>query len=336
MNRNQTNLFLTAGVAALFAASHAGAQPMVVVDDNFADGITDNGPGQIGFNTTSSGSALDLAQPAGPVDFATGNSGRTIHGLFDAQTLSAFGDVLDVTFDFTTPTTIAADNSSTNEDFKFGLFSTAASPLDFTGSISASSGSPEAGLNSVAGFFGEIDNINASGTDLGIRTHNVNNLVGSGADSPNGQFMNSNDGFDFIAGGDDDIINLLPNTDYVGSISVAFTDATLTTLDITIGMMDAAGIAFSDSFTRTVSIADDPGTSIGVNTTTFDLLAFHATSGAFGGTGGIAPGSSNTGEANNGIDISNVTVTFTPVPEPGSLALLGAGACLLATRRRTA
>ena len=35
-------------------------------------------------------------------------------------------------------------------------------------------------LNPLAGFYGEIDNINAPGTDLGIRTNNVN---GSGATS---------------------------------------------------------------------------------------------------------------------------------------------------------
>ena len=50
---------------------------------------------------------------------------------------------------------------------------------------------------------------------------------------------------------------------------------------------------------------------IGTNTTTFDMLAFGVTTGAFGGTVGPTVGSSNVGEDNNGIDISNVTVTFT-------------------------
>ncbi|MEM7626730.1 MAG: PEP-CTERM sorting domain-containing protein [Planctomycetota bacterium] len=347
MNRKKRHLLLTTGAAALAAAFAAPSHAIVIVDDSFADGITNNGPGQIGFNVTSSNFALDLAQPPGPLDFATGNSGRTIHGLFAPQTLTAFGDVLDVTFDFTTPASIANDNNlpSSNEDFKFGLFNTAGTagaidvntglPIDFNGPINTSSGTPNPALNGLAGFFGEIDNINASGTDLGIRTHNVNDTPGSGAGSPNGQFLNSNGGFDFIAGGDDDIVSLAPNTDYVGTLSVEFTDATLTTLEITVGMADAAGVAFNDSFTRTVSIADVPGTSIGVNTTTFDLLAFHATSGAFGGTDNPAiPGSSNVGEANNGIDISNVFIEFTPVPEPASLTLLAAGAGLLITRRR--
>lgn len=281
----------------------------VVVDDSFSDGITNNGAQQIGFNVTSSNSGLDVNQAPGPLDFATGNSGRTIHGLFPAQTLTTFGDVLTVTFDFTTPTTIAYDNNqvSTNEDFRFGLFDTSNSPLDFTGPINTSTGSPNSGLDPLAGFMGEIDNINASGTDLGIRTNNVND--DSAASSQGGQFLQSTSGFDFIADGANDVISLAPNSDYIGTLQVEFADASLSTLQITVGMA-AANNAFVDSLTATVSIADVPGSQVGVNTTTFDLLAFYASSGAFGGTDGPASGSSSTGNPNNGIDISNVNITF--------------------------
>jgi poly(beta-D-mannuronate) lyase len=290
-----------------------------IVDDSFVDGITNSGAQQIGFNVTSSNSALDLSQAPGPVDFATGNSGRTIHGLFPAQTLTAFGDVLTVTFDFTTPATIAYDNNavSTNEDFKFGLFNTAPTAgdidvntgvaIDFNGPVNTSSGTPNLALNGLAGFMGEIDNINASGSDLGIRTNNVNG--DSATSNQTGQFLNSNTGFDFISGGTDDVIALVPNTDYVGTLSVAYADAALASLQLTVGIATVDG-AFTDIHTDTVLIADDPGNQVGVNTTTFDMLAFHATSGAFGGTDGPASGSSSTGDANNGIDISNVTITF--------------------------
>ena len=47
-----------------------------------------------------------------------------------------------------------------------------------------------------------------------------------------------------------------------------------------------------------------------MNTTTFDMLAFHSSSGAFGGTVGPTAGSSSTGQPNNGIDISNVSIIF--------------------------
>ena len=280
----------------------------IIVDDSFSDGITNGGAQQIGFNVTSSNSALDLSQSSGPLDFATGNSGRTIHGLFPAQTLTAFGDVLTVTFDFTTPTTIAYDNNavSTNEDFRFGLFDTSQTTLDFTGPINTSTNNPNQDLNPLAGFFGDIDNINTPGSDLGISTNNVNG--DSSAGSQNGQFLQSSTGFHFISDGADGI-SLSPNTDYIGTLSVEFTDASLSSFEITVGIA-AANNAFNASHSDTVSIADIPGTEVGVNTTTFDLLAFQASSGAFGGTDGPASGSSSTGNANNGIDISNVTIIF--------------------------
>ena len=313
-----------------FAVSSVDAQ--VIINDSFADGITNNGPGQIGFNVTSSDDALDVDQAGGPLDFASGNDGRTIHGLFPVQTLAEFGDALTVTFEFTTPDTIAFDENdagiagpSVNEDFRFGLFDTSQTTLangnvadvntnaeiDFTGPINTSSMVPNQALNPLAGFYGEIDNINASGTDLGIRTNNVNGSAVSG--TQNGQFLNSNGGFDQVGGGDNDIITLVPNTDYIGTISVAYANSSLTSFSITVGIQAADG-TFVDSFTDTVSIADT-ASEVGVNTTSFNLLAFHATSGAFGGTDGPTLGSSSTGEANNGIDISNITITFDAAEE---------------------
>lgn len=329
MKRNQTNLLLSAGVVGMFAAS---SQAVVVVDDSFADGITNNGPGQIGFNTTSSNSALDLGQAPGPLDFATGSSGRVIHGLFEAQTLTNLGESLELVFDFTTPTTV--DGGSGSEDFRFGLYNTATAAgaidsntgeaIDFAGPIASSSGSPNTALNGLAGFFGEIDNINQAGSDLGLRTHNVNNT--SDASSPGGQFQNSTTGFDFISGGADDLVALIPNTDYSGRLLVEFNNAG--EFDITVEILDASGSSI-DSHTDNISIADIIGTEVGVNTDTFDLFVLSATSGAFGSNNA-------TGDIDNGIDISNVTVTFNPIPEPGSLALLSAGVCLLVSRRRAA
>ena len=60
-----------------FAVSSVDAQ--VIINDSFADGITNNGAGQIGFNVTSSDDALDVDQAGGPLDFATGNAVSYTH-----------------------------------------------------------------------------------------------------------------------------------------------------------------------------------------------------------------------------------------------------------------
>ena len=323
----------TCAIAMTFLAVSSTDAQTVIIDDSFADGITSNAPDQLNWNVTSSLAALDLAQPPGPVDYASGDSGRNIHAIFPTQTLTTFGEVLTLTFDFTTPTTIAYDGGSngttgsgaisSNEDFKFGLFDTSGAigitdvttslPVDFNGPIEASRGTPNPPLNSLAGFQGEVDNINASGTDLGIRTHNINSDLSNAF--PSGRLFGTNDGFDFIAGGDDDIVSFASDSDYVGTLIVEFSDASLTSLDITVGMKAVDG-SYDDSFTRSVPIADDPGVSVGVNTTSFDMFALGVTTGAFGGTVGPTVGSSTVGEANNGIDISNVTITFTSASAP--------------------
>ena len=318
----------TCAIAMAFLALPCADAQTIVIDDDFSDGHLNNGAGQLDFFPTSSAFALDPAPTMGPLDFATGDSGRTIHSLFPVQTLDEFGEVLTFTFDFTTPATISYDNGgvSTNEDFKFGIFDTSGTvglidnrtnlQIDFAGPIDTNSGSspgslgPNPGLNGLAGIQGEIDNINALGTDLGVRTHNINSDLSNGF--PSGQFLQTNNGFDFIAGGDDDVVSILPNTDYTGSISIEYTDATLASFEVTVSMSGTgANGAFDDSFTRTIPIADDPGVSVGVNTNSFDLIAFHATSGAFGGTVGPTMGSSTVGEDNNGIDITNINITFT-------------------------
>ena len=131
----------TCAVAMAFLAMSSADAQTVVVNDSFGDGITDSGAltaagtAQLNWNVTSSNAGLDLDQAPGPVDFASGDSGRGIHAIFPAQTLEEFGDVLTLTFTYTTPDTIAFDNGapSTNEDFRFGLFDTSGAIDPMTG-----------------------------------------------------------------------------------------------------------------------------------------------------------------------------------------------------------
>ena len=214
-----------------------------IVNDSFSDGISNNGLRQTGFQTFDSFAALDLAQAPGPVDFASGDSGRTIHSLFPAQTLQEFGDRLTFTFDFTSPDTIAFDGGtngvtgsgspSTSEQFKFGLFDTTNTTLaagnvpdsstgleiDFSGPIFLGNATPNPAVNPLAGIQGELNEINAPGTNLGLRTNNVNNVTDvPSVNTQSARFLGSNSGFDFIAGGNADVITLLPNSDYTGCL----------------------------------------------------------------------------------------------------------------------
>ena len=300
--------------AAVFCFGTANGQNVTVVNDNFSDGITNNGPQQIGFNTNGlTTNALDLSQPGGPLDFASGDSARTIHGLFAPQTLADFGDSLEVVFDFTTPDSIAFDNGgpSLTENLRFGLFYSAPAMLDFNNAIPFDDiGFTNQALNLLPGFIGELNSINAPGSSLRTLTHNINGLPVSLP--PEGDFLIRSAGFALIGSGPSNITTLTPNSDFQGRLVVQFADATLTTFDITAEITDAAG-SFLDSHTATVSIGDIVAapSQAGVNTNTFDLLVFSATTGAFGGTDGPLPGSSTVGEPNNGIDISNVEITFT-------------------------
>ena len=235
---------------------------------------------------------------------------------------------MEVVFDFTTPDTIAFDSGgpSLNEDFRFGLFNTAPAlgaidpntglPVDFNGPIFTGAISFNPVLALIPGFVSGLENINSPASEISIRTHNVNSQPI--ARPPSGLLLLTTTGFDTISGGADNITTITPNSDFQGRLFVEFTDSSLASFDITTQLTDAAG-SFVDSHTATVSINDiipsatEPG-QVGVNTNTFDLLVFFVSSGAFGGTDGPVPGSSVPGEPNNGIDISNVQITFSTAP----------------------
>jgi len=249
-----------AGAIALacLATSVADAQitSTVIVNDSFANGFSDLSADGSELDVFASGSLDALSADrtvAGPIDFASGDASRAIHGLFPVQTLTNVGDSLEVTFDFTTPATVAGSTTttpaSTNEDFRFGLFFTGGA-AGFDANIEADTTTPSALLNSLAGFAGEIDNINTGlSSDLGIRTPNVNGLVPSNAGTsstsldgtPSGILLNTNGAFDQIdSDSANGLITLPANTDFTGRLLVRLSDSSLETIDITIQILDAS------------------------------------------------------------------------------------------------
>ncbi len=312
--------FTTATLAAA-AMLAAPAMGQVIVDNDFANGnpLDAAGPLESAFFTTSSGAGLASDNgTAGVLDFASGSSGRAIHTLFTPQTLANVGDVLNVSYTFTTPATVG-----TNDDFRVGLFNTGgAAGLDED--ISASSGTPNPILNNLPGFSGEFD-INTDDADLALRVHDINGV--NDLNGPTGRLLTTTSGFDFASSGDNNGFDILADTQYTGTLVVELADDGNLIITQTL-----AGALVNETYTDTVSVADSADGDAGVNTTTFDFLGFSVTSGAFGSV-------NNVGEADNGIDFNNVSVTFTSavVPEPASFALLAVGAAgLLGSRRRKA
>jgi len=85
-----------------------------IVSDNFiADGTGSTDAAYFG---SSSSSAIEFNPNS--IGLVSATSGRTIHALFETQTLSAIGEKLVVSLSFTTPATVA----TTDEELRIGLF----------------------------------------------------------------------------------------------------------------------------------------------------------------------------------------------------------------------
>ena len=337
--KNRGTSWLKHSLAALGLAifSVATATPCVgqtvVIDNDFVNGnpLSGAGPLESAFYTTSSGSGLASGNGTpGVLDFASGTSGRAIHSLFAAQTLSNTGDTLTLSYSFTTPNTVG-----TNEDFRVGLFDTGGA-AGFDMDISASSGTPNPILNGLAGISGEFDiNPADADADLAVRTHDVNAVNGSG---PTGRLLTTTGGFDERGSGPNNGFAILANTSYTGTLSLEL-DANGDIIS-TQTLTDGAGL--NESFTSNPLAVADVGTDAGVNTATFDFLGFSVTSGAFGSVNGVDDPDNVDGDGNiisldNGLSFTNVSVEFTSaqaVPEPSSAVLLGGLALLGLARRR--
>jgi hypothetical protein len=178
--------------------------------------------------------------------------------------------------------------------------------------ISASSGSPNAvygwgtlqggpGTAGLPGYMLDMD-VGTGSEDFNFRDHDTGTLI------PTGRLMGTTESFTQISPtGPDGAFSFTPNTPYVGSFSITRVSATEFDLTATLG---AATHTVTDTF----------------DSDEFGMLAFWANSNTFGS-------SSTPNTDDNGIDFSNVTIAFIPIPEPTSLLLLCVSGLLLACRR---
>ncbi len=289
---------------------------MVVFDDDFSDGSrAQTGASDTDWWTSSSSSGVednvDDGIGVGILGLVSGSSGRGIHTVFAPQTLDDVGDKLTATFTFTTPTTIGGSSNS----FRVGLFDSL-SRAGLNGDVSASSGSPNAdygwgtsaspagpGTQKLPGFMAIVDVNSGPDADISFDEHYLSTVDGSG------RLMGTTSGFADVGSSGPDEGNLFAaNTQYTGELIVERTSGTEFTYTYTI-----AG--------ATHSIVDAT-----IESDVFDFLGFHVNSNIFGS-------SNSPGDADNGIDFSNIKVEF--VPEPGSLALLGLGGLALLARRKS-
>jgi hypothetical protein len=280
----------------------------VIVNDSWADGGRNNGADPLDSNWWTSAASAGIEVSTGSLGLVTGTSGRGIHTVFSTQTLGV-GDKIVATYTFTTPATIALSPGSTGA-FRVGLFDTLGrAGLD--ADVASSSASPNAlygwgtgtggpGTAGLPGYMMDMD-VATGAEDLSFRSHDP------GTVNPTGRLMGTTTGFTQISPtGPDGAYAFAPNTTYTGSITLERLDAT--TMQLT-GTLGAASHTLTDLFDSA-----DVG-----------MLAFWVNSNIFGT-------SSTPDTANNGIDFSNVTIEFVPVPEPTG-ALLAMSLIGFALRR---
>ena len=305
---------------------------LVVVNDSFADGdrsITGDSGSDIeaNFYSTSNSSGIednvDDGIGTGMIGLVSGTSGRQIHAVFPSQTLSLASDSITAEVTFVTPQVVASnftqaqfdaldpaiqDGASVSfpangDDLRIGLFSTSTQinnngNLGLNEDVLNSADSPIPALR-LDGYSIELDVESAASqnsTDLNLREYAVS--------SASGRLLGTNTGSSSIATDSSTGQYIFqPNTEY--------------SLHQTYTLNDFGGLDVSVEFLQgETSIGTLNFTDFSPPTLEFGTLALGASSEAFGL-------SNDPGDPSNGIDISNVTITFGTASEPEAEVLKG-------------
>ncbi len=295
-----------------------------IIDDSFSDGdrsVTGNSGSDMeaAFYSTSTSSAIeddaDDGIGAGIIGLVSGTSGRQIHAVFPSQTLATAGDTITAHVTFETPQVVASnltqaqfdalssavqDGASLSsiptdgDDLRIGLFSTSTTGGGLDQDITNNSSNPNSALN-INGYAIEIDVESAASgntTDLQLRKYLAANA--------SGRLLGTNTGSSSVAtDGSTGQYVFQPNTQY--EVHQTYMLNAAGELEVSIeffeGGTSVGTLAFTDTSPATLE---------------FGTLALGASSEAFGL-------SNDPGDPSNGIDISNVTITFGNASAPTTL-----------------
>ena len=274
---------------------------VVIVDDSWVDAGRNNGADALDTDwwSSTSSNANSIEVSAGDLGMITGTSGRGIHGTFALQSL-AIGDTLTATFTFTTPATVTA-NGAGGANFRLGLF-------DTTGHTLAQDIQTASVLyTNLNGYMMDYDvSPTTSSTNIQFRQR-------SAATSQN--LLSATGDYTAIGSGGGSY-TISANTTYTGVFSLTRTGSD--SLDLYGALYQGASLLSSTTVSDVSGIVSNIG-----------MLAFHANSSIFGST-------SAAGQADNGIDFSNIKIEYTAIPEPSTLALtfISLAGLVFANRRR--
>ena len=309
-------------------ASCAYASTSLIFNDSWADGGYTDGAdaNDIAWYGSTGSAALDSNSYTSTFNLLSarsGSSGRGFHGVFTSQSIANAGDKIMVTYSFTTPATVLEKTSALRVGFFNSNGATAQNPnfndddppaaravVDDPIHTQSSLGSTDDGWNTV---YGEMVDLDANYFGEG-KTSNFG-FKSKTSSVATGRLMNSTTGWASQGSNVDGAYTIAANKSYVGTFSIENIGGDLYDL--------SASISFEGT-----EIASETREGKTIAADTFDIIAFNHSSNAFGST-------NSGGVADNGIDYTNIQVSFTQVPEPSAYALLlGGVAVVLAVARR--